>query len=750
MRAGKERTEDTMAHRPSTPSARVLLGALAALALLGLVELGLTLAGLPDPGLYAGDPSSVWWLRPGLDRQVPGPEPGSSFHVRTNALGLRGAPPPQQGPWTLALGCSTTFGWGVEAEQAWPARLAEGLGEPVVNGGQPGWSTHQAVAAAGRWLDLRPSRVVLAYIVRDAQLAPQADHQARPSPWIQRTHIARGLAALLSLTAAPPSSSGGVPRVPPERFVENLRRLVDMADGAEVLLLAFPQQRPSEDHLRALGQVGAPVFAPHQPHEDFFPSDPLHLTAQGHRVLAAALAERLASGFADPPLPRDGTGEDPIAQVDVGLALLVERRDAEAEAGLVAAIGGLAGSVDPDRVMARRRALDRLGRLYIEQGRHAEAEEVLVRALEGLAEDNRDAREPWGCPYQSLGVLYARMGQPGRALTQLYEAADIEQGNGRTQLDAALAALSAGDGASARQFLGRLLEPVTAADGSRIAHLPLQRAEIEALEGFALLLDRDLEGARARFDGAQGPGGASALGRAHVAIAMRDYPRAEAAIEAVLPQLDGAWVEHEGDALLLDPQRLCQRYLWEMAHLGLAWVHANQGRQREALAEYDAVLAKRPDHLLALLGRGNALTWLGRLGEARALFEGALERYPDNAFLLAELAVVQLQLDQPDQAEISLQASLAHADGHYTCPYEGLGILYLERGETERAAASFEKAIALNPDIEFRKYNGLARIRMAEGRLEQARALLEKSIANYPHDQEAPRLLRELESLAVQ
>jgi tetratricopeptide (TPR) repeat protein len=112
--------------------------------------------------------------------------------------------------------------------------------------------------------------------------------------------------------------------------------------------------------------------------------------------------------------------------------------------------------------------------------------------------------------------------------------------------------------------------------------------------------------------------------------------------------------------------------------------------------------------------------------------------------------VVQLQLDQPDQAEISLQASLAHADGHYTCPYEGLGILYLERGETERAAASFEKAIALNPDIEFRKYNGLARIRMAEGRLEQARALLEKSIANYPHDQEAPRLLRELESLAVQ
>ena len=732
-----------MVHRRLRSLARALLGGLVALAVLGSVELGLVIADIPARGLYDGDPASVWWLRPGLDEEVSGPEPGTSFGVRTNELGLRGATPPEEGPWTLALGCSTTFGWGVEVHQAWPALLGEALGQPVINGGQPGWSTHQALAAAGRWLDLGPSRVILAYIVRDAQVGSRPDHLARPSPWIQRTQVARGLLGLLVRGGVARPSTGG-PRVPPDRFADNLRALVGLAGDAEVLLLAFPQPEPSEPHLQAMAGVGPPVAAPRLPRDDFFPSDPIHLTARGHQVLAETLAGQLRGGASHPRPVESEHGAH--QQVDRAQEAAMEGRVAEAEALFLAAIEALDGAHGHEAATTRRVALDRLGRLYIRLGRHAEAEAVLDRAIDGLAEHNRGADQPWGCPHQSLGVLYARMGRSGKALRQLYDAADIEQHNPRTQLDAALAALSAGDGASARRFLGRVLAP--ASDGDPVAQPPLERQQLEALEGFALLLDRDLAGARARFDATQSPQAAARLGQAHVFIALRQYERAAAAIEGVLPDLADAWDEHGGDALLLDPRRVCQRYLWEMAHLGLAWVHANQGRQEEALAAYELVLAKRPDHLLALLGRGNALTWLGRLAEAEALFEGALERYPDDPFLLAELAVVQLQLQQPEQAEASLQASLAHADGHYTCPYEGLGILYLQRGETERAAASFEKAIALNPDIEFRKYNGLARIRMAEGRLSEARELLAKSIRNYPHDDEAPRLLEELEALA--
>ena len=100
------------APRPLPAPVKALLGAGLAVAVLLGVEGGLRLIGQPDPGLYMGDPAWVWTLRPGLDREVPGP--AGPFRVQTNALGLRGDAPPSSGPWVLALGCSTTFGWGVE------------------------------------------------------------------------------------------------------------------------------------------------------------------------------------------------------------------------------------------------------------------------------------------------------------------------------------------------------------------------------------------------------------------------------------------------------------------------------------------------------------------------------------------------------------------------------------------------------------------------------------------------------------
>jgi hypothetical protein len=281
-------------HRSKARSFAHFIGALLVPGvLLVAVELGLRLVGIPDPGLYDGDPAYVWWLKPNLDREVPGPMPGTSFHVRTNALGLRGPPPPRGAPWTLALGCSTTFGWGVEEDEAWPAVLSEHLGEPVVNGGQPGWSTHQGIAVAQRWLDLGPSRVVLAYIVRDAQPASRPDHEATPAPWPIRTQIGRSLQALLLSSAGPGRRSTGMARVPPDRYAENLRRLAGMAGEAQVVLLAFPQVEPAEDHIAAMGTVGVPVLAPRLPTDAFYPSDPIHLTAEGHGILAEWVAAAL-------------------------------------------------------------------------------------------------------------------------------------------------------------------------------------------------------------------------------------------------------------------------------------------------------------------------------------------------------------------------------------------------------------------------------------------------------------------------
>jgi hypothetical protein len=275
--------------RRSLPApAKAALGGVVGLAFLGAVEAALWAVDVPDSGLYKGDPATLWFLRPGLDRVVTGPD--GSFRVRTNSLGLRGQAPPETGPWTLILGCSTTFGWGVEDEVAWPAQLGGLLMEPVVNGGVPGWSTEQAVRGAAQWLSLGPTRVVLAYGVRDAWPAARSDRQARPTPRLLRTHLGRLLVSLRDGAPVPGrAATGDSHRVAPQDFADNTREIISLAGDAEVSLLWFPQREERVAWREALATVG-PVLWPKLPASDFFEDDPVHLNPQGNTALAQWLA----------------------------------------------------------------------------------------------------------------------------------------------------------------------------------------------------------------------------------------------------------------------------------------------------------------------------------------------------------------------------------------------------------------------------------------------------------------------------
>jgi hypothetical protein len=293
---------------PPIAPARKLRGAALALAtgLLALSALEAVLAalGLPAPGLYAGDPGLYWTLRPSLDvPAVAHLEEERTFAVRTNALGLREEGDlPATGPWVLALGCSTTFGWGVAAEEAWPARLERILGVPVVNAGVPGHSTEQGKRFAEGLLARRPTVAVMGWIVRDAQLAPRPDSAARPTPWIHRTHLSR----LLRGSLRPPSVAApraGVPRVDATAYAANLRELLQVArtQGTAPLLLAFPMVEPPEAHLQALRTLDPPVLAPTLPREAFFERDPVHLNASGHGQLAEALLAPVQAALQQAP-----------------------------------------------------------------------------------------------------------------------------------------------------------------------------------------------------------------------------------------------------------------------------------------------------------------------------------------------------------------------------------------------------------------------------------------------------------------
>ena len=95
---------------------RMLLSAAVTVGVFGMIEVGLGFWGGEWSELYRGSPHSYWELRPNLDLdEVPHLEEGTTFSVRTNDMGLRDGPTPTESPWVLALGCSTTFGWGVDA-----------------------------------------------------------------------------------------------------------------------------------------------------------------------------------------------------------------------------------------------------------------------------------------------------------------------------------------------------------------------------------------------------------------------------------------------------------------------------------------------------------------------------------------------------------------------------------------------------------------------------------------------------------
>ncbi|HJN75667.1 MAG TPA: hypothetical protein QGF58_17185 [Myxococcota bacterium] len=258
--------------------------AIMAVVVLGGAELFLRL--VSEPSLYIDEHTPIWRLRPDIQRPVRFVERGTEFGVRTNALGWRGDEP-QPGA-LLCLGDSTTFGWGVEEDEAWPA-LVDG----AVNGGVPGYSTFQGLARIDEAMSTEPSQVLLAFLVRDAELAPMADHE-RPS--VSAPSNLALLRTIRSLRPAPgPRDGPAVHRVPPERYRANLVALIEQvrSAGAEPLLFAFPMVEQANEHLAVLEELadaeGIPLFAPELDHGLFFEEDPIHLTVEGNARLAEAL-----------------------------------------------------------------------------------------------------------------------------------------------------------------------------------------------------------------------------------------------------------------------------------------------------------------------------------------------------------------------------------------------------------------------------------------------------------------------------
>jgi protein O-GlcNAc transferase len=164
------------------------------------------------------------------------------------------------------------------------------------------------------------------------------------------------------------------------------------------------------------------------------------------------------------------------------------------------------------------------------------------------------------------------------------------------------------------------------------------------------------------------------------------------------------------------------------AQLNRANVLKVMGRTDEALAGYARALELKPDWPQSLNNRGTVLRDLGRYQDALAAYDRALAAAPDYAEALNNRGIVLQDLKRPAEALEAYDQALRRAP-HFAAAFNNRGSVLLEMRRFGDALSCFDRALALRPgDIEVinnrgNALQGLARYDEALTAYDQALAL---------------------------
>ena len=134
-----------------------------------------------------------------------------------------------------------------------------------------------------------------------------------------------------------------------------------------------------------------------------------------------------------------------------------------------------------------------------------------------------------------------------------------------------------------------------------------------------------------------------------------------------------------------------------LLHFQLGNALSGLGRDADAVTSYRAALAQR-EFPEACANLGNALRKLGRLDEAAAACERALELRPGFSAALCNLGLVRKDQDRTAAAVDCFRQAIA-ADPGLAQAHLSLGLALVDAGLDE-ALACFERALALEPELD--------------------------------------------------
>lgn len=127
-----------------------------------------------------------------------------------------------------------------------------------------------------------------------------------------------------------------------------------------------------------------------------------------------------------------------------------------------------------------------------------------------------------------------------------------------------------------------------------------------------------------------------------------------------------------------------------------------QNKNQEALADYNAYLAKHPNDMAMRSSRALVLARTGQYEKALDDFNQCLSAYPDDVTLLSERADVYIQLQRYDDAIKDL--TVAHETHDWTSDQAfSIGLACQSTGKTKDALEYYTLAVMLNP-LNYRAY----------------------------------------------
>jgi Flp pilus assembly protein TadD len=134
-----------------------------------------------------------------------------------------------------------------------------------------------------------------------------------------------------------------------------------------------------------------------------------------------------------------------------------------------------------------------------------------------------------------------------------------------------------------------------------------------------------------------------------------------------------------------------------IAHNDLGLALQQRGRLEDAIAEYEKALEIFPDYAYGHYNLGLVYEAEGRLDEAAARLQEAINLNPANASFYNDLGIVLGRMGRLDEAVARYQRAL-EIDPTYPQVHNNLGIAREQQGRAGEAAAEYELALRWNPN----------------------------------------------------